>query len=319
MLVNNKHIDWNILGLITSKYVNSSRNLYQMSKTLLHLAVILGLLTITQACSTTTDDIEIDHNELAQKAIEDYESYRLRLNLQDSHQLEFPSPVELAKSYKGSGIEFIPGLANSAKNSERYITNTKKSLNFGVYSADLSYCVLNDQGQCASEYFFAIQNISNSIGLSEIFKYELIMTDFNKSLGDRDSLSKIVSGIQNDLDKTLRANGSQDKAILFYVGAWIESAYIAMNATPNFSNIVDTASVRQLSSQIDMLSEILEEFDKMEDKNQEVESLQQRLIDFQSTTETVRFKSANDSIIINPMDLQKVKAKVNEIRTFVVS
>ena len=96
--------------------------------------------------------------------------------------------------------------------------------------------MLNQQGQCASEYFIAIQNISNKIGLSEIFRYELILTDFSSSLGDKDSMSRMVAGIQKDLDKILRANGTQDKAILFYTGAWIEIAYIAINAKKDFSN-----------------------------------------------------------------------------------
>ncbi len=134
------------------------------------------------------------------------------------------------------------------------------SLNFGVYSADLSYCVLSNQGQCASEYFLAIQGISSDIGLSQLFRYELILTNFNSSLGNKDSMSSIVAGIQKDLDKTLRANGTQDKAILFYTGAWIESAYIAINSKNNFSNSLDTAMVSEITSQVEMLEDILIEW-----------------------------------------------------------
>ena len=102
-----------------------------------------------------------------------------------------------------------------------------------------------------------IQSISNSIGLSEIFRYELILTNFNSSLGNKDSMSRIVNGIQKDLDKTLKANGTQDKAILFYTGAWIESAYIAINAKKNFSNSLDTGMVSEITSQLEMLEDIL--------------------------------------------------------------
>lgn len=277
----------------------------------------LGILLIS--CGESVEVTNLNQEDIAQEAIEDFENYRLKLTLLDSHRLEFPSPVELAKNYKETGIQFIPGLTNPASDHERYITNTKKSLNFGVYSADLSYCILNNQGQCASEYFMAIQSISNSIGLSEIFRYELILTNFNSSLSNKDSMSRIVNGIQKDLDKTLRANGTQDKAILFYTGAWIESAYIAINAKKNFSNSLDTAMVSEITSQVEMLEDILIEFDKMDDKNEEITDLQNKLLEFKEMSSSIRFKSTGDSVLLNLMDLQKIRNKVEEIRAYVVS
>jgi hypothetical protein len=277
----------------------------------------LGVLLIS--CVESVEVSNLNQEDIAQEAIEDFENYRLKLTMLDRHRLEFPSPVELAKNYKKTGIQFIPGLTNPAADYERYITNTKKSLNFGVYSADLSYCILNNQGQGASEYFMVIQSISNSIGLSEIFRYELILTNFNSSLGNKDSMSRIVNGIQKDLDKTLKANGTQDKAILFYTGAWIESAYIAINAKKNFSNSLDTGMVSEITSQLEMLEDILIEFDKMEGKNQEIIDLQNKLFQFKEMSSSIRFKSIGDSVILNLMDLQKIRNKVEEIRAYVVS
>ncbi len=288
------------------------------SKSLFTL-ILFGFSALLFGCDNTVEKAPVNEDQLAQEAIEDFENYRLKLTLLDSHKLEFPSPVELAQNYKNTGITFIPGLTNSANNYENYVTNTKKSLNFGVYSADLSYCVLNDQGQCASDYFMAIQRLSDKIGLAEIFRYELILTNFNSSLGNKDSMSRMVAGIQKDLDKTLRANGTQDKAILFYTGAWVESAYIAMNAKKNFSNTVDTATVSEISNQINMLEDILVEFDKMEDKNQEVLDLENKLREFQEISSNIRITSTGDSIIINLQDLQKIRAKIEEIRAYVVS
>lgn len=288
--------------------------MFRLSK----LALIVILTTFT-SCEETVEKDVVNEEEVAQEAIEDFENYRLKLTLLDSHKLEFPSPVELAKNYKNAGIEFIPGITNSPRSYENYVTNTKKSLNFGVYSADLSYCVLNDQGQCASDYFVAIQRLSDKIGLSEIFKYELILTDFNSSLGDKDSLSRIVSGLQKDLDKTLLANGTQDRAILFYTGAWVESAYIAINAKKNFSNNIDTATVNQITSQIEMLDDIINEFDNMDEKNQEVIDLQNKLLEFKEMTGQIRFTTTKDSVVLNIRDLQRIRSKIEEIRAFVVS
>ena len=294
-----------------------------MKKTVNYLLIfslsVFGCGGFLGSCGDSVELASLNQEDIAQEAIEDFENYRLKLTLLDSHRLEFPSPVELAANYKNTGIQFIPGLTNPAADHERYITNTKKSLNFGVYSADLSYCVLNNQGQCASEYFMAIQSISSDIGLSQLFRYELILTNFNSSLGNKDSMSGIVAGIQKDLDKTLRANGTQNKAILFYTGAWIESAYIAINAKKNFSNSLDTAMVSEITNQVEMLEDILLEFDRMEDKNQEIIELQNKLLEFQEMSTSIRFKTVEDSVVLNLLDLQKIRNKVEEIRAYVVS
>jgi hypothetical protein len=119
--------------------------------------------------------------------------------------------------------------------------------------------------------------------------------------------------------RKIRANGTQDRAILFYTGAWIESAYIAINAKKNFSNSVDTGMVSEITSQVEMLEDILIEFDKMEDKNQEIIDLQNKLLQFKEMSSSIRFKSFGDSVVLNLMDLQKIRNKVEEIRAYVVS
>lgn len=261
----------------------------------------------------------INADDLAQEAIEDFENYRLKLNLIDSHVLEFPSPVEMAANYKKSGMKYIPGITNPSKNYVAYETHTKKALNFGVYSADLSYCVLNDMGQCASEYLMAMQTLSFDIGLAEIFKYEVVATDFSKSLGNQDSLTELVNSIQEDLDATLRKNGIQDRAILFYTGAWVESAFLAFNSQATYTNSLDSLTLIELSKQIDMLSDINVELGEMKNKTEEVSDLELQLNEFEELTNSIRITQHEDSLIINPADLSQIRIKVEEIRTKIVS
>lgn len=260
----------------------------------------------------------VNTEEIAQEAIEDFENYRLKLNLMDSHVLEFPSPVELAANYKNSGMKFIPGITNPTSNFFRYETHTKKALNFGVYSADLSYCVLNDMGQCASEYLMAMQVLSQDIGLAEIFKYEVVATDFSESLGNRDSLAELVASIQDDLDATLRKNGIQERAILFYTGAWVESAFIAFNSQETYTNSVDSGTLAQISEQMKMLEGINDELASMSNKTVEVTELEDKLVEFQNLSASIRFVEKNDSLILNPSDLAQIRKKVEEIRAHII-
>ena len=61
------------------------------------------------------------------------------------------------------------------------------------------------------------------------------------------------------------------------------------------------------------------EFDKMEEKNQEVMDLQNKLLEFKEISTGIRFKTSGDSIILNLQDLQKIRSKIEEIRAYVVS
>lgn len=271
------------------------------------------------SCNEDRTKYEIDTEHLEQEAIEDFENYRLKITLVDSQVLEFPSPIELAKNYKNSGMKFIPGITNPAFNFQKYATHSKKSLNFGVYSADLSYCVLNDMGQCASEYLMSMRSLSGDIGLSEIFNYEVLASDFTSSLGNQDSMSKIVQSIQEDLDVTLRNNGIQERAILFYTGAWVESAYLAFNSQASYSNSVDSATLSHISSQLEMLQGINYELAKLSSKSAEVEELEKELNEFEGLTNSMRITQVNDSLVLNPADLNKIRSKVEKIRSQIVA
>jgi len=274
---------------------------------------------ILSSCEEREVAYNINTENLAQEAIEDFENYRLKLTLIDSQVLEFPSPIELAQNYKTSGMKFIPGITNPSFNFNKYETHTQKSLNFGVYSADLSYCVLNDMGQCASEYLMSMRSLSRDIGLSEIFNYEVLATDFTTSLGNQDSISQMLIGIQEDLDETLRKNGIQERAILFYTGAWVESAYLAFKSQESYTNAVDSATLSHITVQLEMLNGINYELSKLSSKTDEILELEKQLIEFEDLTNSIRVTQVEDSLVINPEDLDKIRSKVELIRAQIVS
>ncbi|MBD79566.1 MAG: hypothetical protein CL840_11665 [Crocinitomicaceae bacterium] len=283
------------------------------------LAILIVTISLPSCGEGGNSTYNINTEDLAQEAIEDFENYRLKITLVDSQVLEFPSPVELAQNYKNSGMKFIPGITNPALNYQNYHTHSQKALNFGVYSADLSYCVLNDMGQCASEYLMSMQTLSHDIGLSEIFKYEVLATDFTESLGNQDSMTQMVYSIQEDLDATLRKNGIQERAILFYTGAWVESAYLAFNSQSSYSNTVEPATMEHLSNQLDMLGDINEQLDQLSSKTSEIRALEIQLNEFEELTNSIRVTQMEDSIILNPNDLAKIRGKVETIRDQIVA
>ncbi|MGZ4049234.1 MAG: hypothetical protein ACXVNN_07720, partial [Bacteroidia bacterium] len=63
-----------------------------------------------------------------------------------------PSPLQIASIFKKSGLKYKDGITSKLMDPSKYTTNLSKALNLGVYSADLSYTVLNKQNQEAMNY-----------------------------------------------------------------------------------------------------------------------------------------------------------------------
>ncbi len=133
---------------------------------------------------------------------------------------------------------------------------------------------MNYMGQRASEYLMIMRVLSKDIGLTEIFNYEVLATAFTSSLGNQDSMRRMVQSIQEDLDETLRKNGIQERAILFYTGACLESAYLAFNSQETYSNSLDSATLKHISSQLEMLQGINYELEQLTSKTREVVALE---------------------------------------------
>ena len=161
--------------------------------------------------------------------------------------------------------------------------------------------------------------LSKGIGLTEIFNYEVLATAFTYSLGNQDSMRRMAQSIQEDLDETLRKNGIQERAKLFYTGAWVESAHLAFNSQETYSNSVDSANLKHISSQLEMLQGINYELAQLTSKTREVVALEIELIEFEKLTTSIRVTQISDTVVLNLSDLSEIREKVEGIRNQIVN
>ena len=61
--------------------------------------------------------------------------------------ISIPSPVQTAFLLKKSGASYRNDILNSPNNISKYSTRFQKSINLGVYGADLGYCLIYNQSQ----------------------------------------------------------------------------------------------------------------------------------------------------------------------------
>lgn len=136
-----------------------------------------------------------------------------------------PSPYQMAKFIKGSGVEFQQGMVNSLDKATRYNTEYKQAVNMGIYGADLGYLNMYEQKSEIMGYFSAIQNLASQLGMDKIFS-ESVMKRMESNLTERDSLMKIATNTFLNSNTYLNENDRGYIGMLIIVGGWVESTYI---------------------------------------------------------------------------------------------
>ena len=140
-----------------------------------------------------------------------------------------PSALQIAYVFKKSGASFVPSLLNDKTSSNKYNTsNYKRAINFGIYSADLSYCLFNKKYQESKEYLKACKDMGTYLGLNAAFESDNMAQRFDKNIANEDSVIKIVSSVQLKTDVMFEQNKQKHITVIAFTGAWTESMYIAL-------------------------------------------------------------------------------------------
>jgi len=144
-----------------------------------------------------------------------------------------PSPIQIAAIFNRAGLEFEGNLANPTSNLDNYNTKTAKYLNFGVYSADLAYAVLNDQQQLSIDYMNAVKTLADGIGMPSVFGTGELVESFEKNIGNQDTILRILTVIKRRTDQYLEENSESSKEAIFFSSAWVEGMYLGANSGDN--------------------------------------------------------------------------------------
>ena len=113
-----------------------------------------------------------------------------------------PSPLQIASIFKKSGLKYKNDLTSQLTDPAKYNTNLSKSINLGVYSGDLSYCVLNKQSQEAMKYMKLCHKLADNLGMGSVFEQANLSKRFEKNLENEDSLAYIIAEPKPDVDAT---------------------------------------------------------------------------------------------------------------------
>lgn len=192
----------------------------------------------------------------------------------DDPEFIIPSALQISTIFKSSGLTYREGLTNSPDKTSDYYSKFEKLLNFGGYSADLFYCVLNDQSQLSIKYLKSIRQLADETGLSGIFNTAPIFERFEANIGHKDSVVNILLEFQEKTDVLIAENNEEHTAMIIFTGAWIEGIYIGLDAAVANEN---DALRERLMEQMTILPNLMSGLDYQPNKTAEMDDLKSKL------------------------------------------
>jgi hypothetical protein len=137
-----------------------------------------------------------------------------------------PSPMQTAMLIKDSGADFDDSYLNPKDNADGYSTMFSKSMNLGVYGADLGYCTIYENNNASLAYLTSVRTLASEVGVENAFNESLIER-FSANSTNQDSMLVFISEAYQSADNYLKTNDKSDVAGLILAGGWIEALHFS--------------------------------------------------------------------------------------------
>lgn len=237
-----------------------------------------------------------------------------------------PSPVLVSRIIRKNNLTLKSELLNSVQNRGRYLNETKKALNLGVYGADLAYLANFDNGQMGQDYFDVLAAMSADLGILEHVDRSIVVA-LSNNLSDRDSILSLNAALFQAADRYLKNNERPAVSSFILIGGWIESLHIAGNVAAGNSELrshigeqkYSAPSIRNLVNALadpsfePMKSEIVTLCDLLEDL-ESTYTYQKPICDKREKT---TYLLSNSVVSIGEEELGEIMTQIAKIRTLI--
>jgi hypothetical protein len=153
-----------------------------------------------------------------------------------------PTSAEVIKKLTDMDLGYILGSTNPPDNARNYVESYNRSVNLGVYGADLSYATLYNMQQDVIDYLSAIRTLALEQNLSKIYDetlYDRIKANFD----NRDTLVTILTDAFDNTYSYMVDAGQANLALLMVGGAWVEGMYLTMAVSESGGHLSGFESV----------------------------------------------------------------------------
>ena len=273
-------------------------NILKGNITTLTLFTVIAFLF---ACAESPKKMEESAAEETTETVDEVET----MDQEDDASFMLPSPIQIAAMFNRAGLDFESGLTNPTENLTKYNTKTSKYLNFGVYSADLAYAVLNNQQQMSIDYLNAVKTLSDEIGMPNVFGSGSLIESFEKNIDNQDTVLTILTTIKRRTDEYLVENADESKESIFFSAAWLEGMYLGSNSSSDRSKLTP-----RLVEQMTILDNIIKAIKVQKDATIDMNFMVDGLTDLKNTFDQLE---SIKSLDMSDMDIDEVNLTEEEL------
>ncbi|MGZ3921118.1 MAG: hypothetical protein ACXVO9_12180 [Bacteroidia bacterium] len=241
-----------------------------------------------------------------------------------------PSPIQTALLIQKSGISYDKAVLNPSNKVNTFSTDYARSLNLGIYGADLGYVSLYNQTQDALGYLASVKQLADKLGISAAFDAST-MERIQKNVTNKDSMMVLVGIAYRGSDAYLKNNQRQDVSSLILTGGWIESMHFSVTAYKQKPNNDIKYRIAEQKQALGSLIKIL-----TNNKAAEVVDLTNQLTELAKIYEGIQFKytfvpptddttkkmtyiNSTSEVVVNDEQINKISDKIKEIRNKIVN
>lgn len=264
------------------------------------LAAAAGAAAILAGCTcnqnTTTGDV-LTREEVGKKVYE--------------FTYPLPTAFEITEMLNRIDANYILDICNEQTNADKYLTEKKRALNLGVYSADICYASTYNQKQTVMDYMDIIGKLIDNLDMSTAVDPELPQKIEN-SENNKEELTDLITESFYDSYEYLNRNERAEVSLLIVAGSWVEGLYLATHISEfTFDN---KEMVKIVMSQKAPLLNLMELLNKPEfDNNAVVDEIKAELKPLNDIFNAVTEGGMSET------QLQSIKEEVGKTRTEMVS
>lgn len=233
---------------------------------------------------------------------------------EESDQIDYvlPSPLQIAELFKRAGLTYIGDVTNAPENVDNYNTKYDQKLNYGVYSADMAYCIMNNQTQESIDYLATLSKLSEKLWMTDIMGSMGLTNRLEANVGNEDSLTYIMADLQMQMDDYLDENGMGYTGSIIFAGAWIETLYLGTKVNENEKN---EKLISRLSEQAVILESLIASI-KQNDTENEYSEL---ITDLENLNKTFSgYADSEEDFMLNDEAISSLGEQIKTLRAKII-
>lgn len=237
----------------------------------------------------------------------------------DKFEFVLPRPFALASSFQEAGMEYQPGRTNPVSNLTNYNSKGAQLINFGVYSTDLVYNILNEKPQQTMDYFNTLKQLAEKFGMGSIFTEDDLALEIEQNITNREMLEELLVDVHERSQEYLEDNDMRYLSVIQFSGAWIEGMYLASFDFVKQDRFVVSVKI---SDHMNLVNNTIKGLESYKNRDEAIEYILAGLKEYRELYDNFESVKATEGKGIPELtsdEIQQVAGKIKEIRTKIIA